>query len=165
MFNRGTIYLIEAVRVILLNINRGQGVARLGLEYNLREITVAVFFHIHYTKRIELSNDCKRKCYVAKMLFYSARASHTWFKQCWAEYSGFYLFIFCGEIYDTSWSLIGSWHKLTLETIPTLEGASPVNKSADDANSHQQLNHQGQVDFPYETCYKEQKDRCRYEAG
>lgn len=42
--------------------------------------------------------------------------------------------------------------QLILEGIPFCNGASPVNKSADDPHSHQQLNHQGQVDFPYETC-------------
>lgn len=32
------------------------------------------------------------------------------------------------------------------------DGSSPVKKRTDDPNSHQQLNHQGQVDFLYETC-------------
>lgn len=31
-------------------------------------------------------------------------------------------------------------------------GTSPVKKSTDDPDCHKQLNHQGQVDFPYETC-------------
>ncbi len=41
---------------------------------------------------------------------------------------------------------------LFLEGIPLSNGTLPVNKSADDPDCHQQLNHQGQVDFPYETC-------------
>lgn len=35
---------------------------------------------------------------------------------------------------------------------------SPVKKSADDRHSHKQLNHQGQVDFPYKTC-SEKKEK------
>lgn len=37
---------------------------------------------------------------------------------------------------------------------------SPVKKSADDANGHQQLQHQGQVDFPDEPCRLKRERRC-----
>lgn len=48
--------------MILLNINRGQGFVHTGAEYNLwKEITVAVFYHIHYTKHIKLSQNCQQK--------------------------------------------------------------------------------------------------------
>lgn len=37
---------------------------------------------------------------------------------------------------------------------------SPVKKCADDANGHQQLQHQGQVDFPDEPCRLNRQRRC-----
>lgn len=40
----------------------------------------------------------------------------------------------------------------TGKEFPVCDSFSPVKKSADDPDSHQQLNHQSQVDFPYETC-------------
>lgn len=58
---------------------------------------------------------------------------------------------------------IGAWHEFLpslthKERIPLCDGASPVNKSTDDPNSHQQLQHQGQVDFSYETCSERQNE-------
>lgn len=38
---------------------------------------------------------------------------------------------------------------------------SPVNKSADDPDGHQQLNQQDQVHLPYEACSVRRKDRVR----
>lgn len=45
--------------------------------------------------------------------------------------------------------------------VPLCNAASPVEKSADDADSHQELNHQGQVDFPYETFSETKKAHSR----
>lgn len=55
------------------------------------------------------------------------------------------------------------WVHLFLEGFPLSNGASPVKKSTDDPDCHQQLNHQGQVDFPYETC-SERKTQTRSET-
>ena len=45
--------------------------------------------------------------------------------------------------------------------VPLCDAASPVKKSADDPNSHQELNHQGQVDFPYETFSERKRAHSR----
>lgn len=70
----------------------------------------------------------------------------------------------CGDIYVTFFFSGGivlsyrqidmflAWIQLIWEEIPLCNGALPVNKSADDPESHKELNHQGQVHFSYETC-------------
>lgn len=158
--------------MIVLNINRGQRIVHMGAEYNLwKEITVAAFYHIYYTKHktfklLQAKNIMWQECpfilyrLVSPYIFMVIRAA-----------LGCTLKVFCGDNcgscvmsavltrWQTTLSVdwwIGAWHGFISffggEGTPLCNSVSPVKKSTDDADSHQQLNHQGQVDFSYETC-------------
>ncbi len=126
------------------------------------------FYTTSIIQNLKLSNYCKQKYYVAEKHFFFS-ASYL----CWVARSKFLLGrLWClhscgvsgalhatdtmriaGQVPDADlFSFFISF--FFIEGMSSCNGISPVKKGTDDPKSHQELNHQGQVDFPYETCSK-----------